>query len=352
VGEGSTLLVVFGLLLGGAVGAVLRRTHYCFMGALADLRLFGSRRRLRSYALALAVALVGSQLAAAATPFAWPQTPYFTAPLYGLGALAGGLAFGFGMVLAGGCLSRALTRAATGSLKAWLVLLLAGASGMLTSALLDVWAPSSPGLLGRLAEVWQQRPGWALALAFALAAVLAGYALRDPALRRFGPELKAALALGLLVAAGFALVGLVSGGGTGERIPATSVNYLRALVALGSGAGGPLFAFMAALLLGTLAGAALAAGPRAIRLEGLAGADLVRHVQGGLLMGIGGALAGGCTLGVALAGAAALAPTAWLATLAMMAGGVWGVAYLERGRLWPPFAARSAPAETDSSAAG
>jgi hypothetical protein len=62
---------------------------------------------------------------------------------------------------------------------------------------------------------------------------------------------------------------------------------------------------------------------------------MVRHLVGGALMGCGGALALGCTVGQGLSGVSTLSLGSWLALGSIMAGGWWGVKHLESGRLLP-----------------
>ena len=57
----SLTLWPWALLIGIAFGALVQRSHFCTMGCISDAVLFGSYRRLRVWALAIAVAVVGSQ---------------------------------------------------------------------------------------------------------------------------------------------------------------------------------------------------------------------------------------------------------------------------------------------------
>ena len=60
--DSTTLVVPLGALaLGLIFGATVQRSHFCRMGGISDAVLFGSFRRLRVWALAIAVALLGSQ---------------------------------------------------------------------------------------------------------------------------------------------------------------------------------------------------------------------------------------------------------------------------------------------------
>ena len=48
-------VVFLGIVLGAALGFVTRATHFCTMGAVADVVSMGSFTRLRMWALAIAV---------------------------------------------------------------------------------------------------------------------------------------------------------------------------------------------------------------------------------------------------------------------------------------------------------
>ena len=297
------------LLLGLAMGAVLQRTHFCTMGCVSDAVLFGSLRRLRVWALALAVALVGSQTVAVAGWVDLAASPYPRGGWQLAAALPGGVLFGLGMVQAGGCISRNLVRFGGGSLKAATALLavLVGAAG--TTALLPGAAPAA-----RLAT-----PGAPL-LALALAIALLGFSLRPNAMRGSPWDLITGLVLGGLVTVGWLGTALAG-------VRPDSINYLAF--------GRP--DIVLPLAGGTIVGALLTARARGeFRIERFTVAgDLRRHVVGGVLMGIGGSLAFGCTIGQGLTGASTVSPASLLALSGMLLGGWWGVKQLETGRLLP-----------------
>lgn len=324
------------LLIGAAFGAVVQRTHFCTMGAIADLVLFGGTRRLRAWLLALALALAGTQLLVAAGRLDPAATIYGRPPLGWLALAPGGLAFGFGMVLAGGCFSRNLVRIASGSLKALLAMLLAAAAAAAT------WQGALATLRTALADIPPRSlpsPGTSgIVLGSVLALGLAAWCLSDAAFRRSRSDLAAGIGLGLLppllwLAVGAELQPAAEGGLT------FAVPTARLLAGL---AGSPLPAFAAALVGGTLLGAFLAAAAaRQLRIEGFAGReDLLRTLAGGLLMGLGGGLAAGCSIGHGLTGLALLAPGSAIAVGGMAAGAAWALRWLATGRLQPFAAAR------------
>jgi uncharacterized membrane protein YedE/YeeE len=332
-------LVLAGLVLGLAFGAVAQQSHFCTMGAISDARLFGSWRRVRGWGLAFAAALLGTMALVLAGPLRLAETGYHPPALAPLGLVLGGLMFGFGMVLAGGCVSRNLVRLGGGSLKALVALLATGLAG--AAALVGVLAPPRLALQGVTFDIGDLPGGlgpllpW---LGIALALLLATRLLADRQLRRARAELLAALVIGGLVPLGW-LATTVLAADPFEPVTPASLTYVgptaRTLTLLVVGSTG--LPFGVALVAGTVLGALAAAlVTRQLRLEGFTStADLGRHLVGGALMGFGGVTAGGCTIGHGITGLATLAPASLLALAGIVGGALWALFYLERGRLVP-----------------
>ena len=59
--------------------------------------------------------------------------------------------------------------------------------------------------------------------------------------------------------------------------------------------------------------------------------DLTRHLGGAMLMGAGGVLALGCTIGQGITGMSTLALGSLIAWLSILGGGYLGIRYLEEG---------------------
>ncbi len=92
--------------------------------------------------------------------------------------------------------------------------------------------------------------------------------------------------------------------------------------------------FGVGLVGGVVVGAGLAARLAGEwRFEGFDGAPAMRrHIMGAVLMGFGAMLAGGCSIGAGVSGAATLALTSWLALCAMWAGAIAADWALDRPR--------------------
>ena len=333
---GSGLLgpVAAGLGIGMAVGVMLERSRYCTMGALTDLFLFGSWRRLRVWLVAAAMAIAGTSAFSLLGIVDLDRSPVVDAARAWPAMGVGGLLFGIGMVLAGGCASRSLVRFATGSMKSLVVLLLMaifaisvtqGPLSRLASPLLHPglpeWAGSHPlvmttlGAVGAIAlgiacisrqRVRGERAGMWLGIGLG-AACLAGWLLTGPGFAGEAPR-----SLDFAAPTGFLLLSFIDG-----TLPPS-----------------PLLAGAAAGVLAGAAISAVASGSFAIETFSDRG-DMLRHASGGVLMGIGGGLAFGCTVGQGITGLSTLAPGSFLAVAAMVAGCRLGLLHLEGRIRWP-----------------
>ncbi len=122
----ATTVVASIFALAFAFGAITQRTNFCTMGSVADIVTFGDWTRMRQWLLAIAVAILGTNLLAA-TGVIDTADSFYTSPRFmPLAYVIGGLLFGFGMVLTGGCGSKSLVRAGGGSLKSLVVLVVLG----------------------------------------------------------------------------------------------------------------------------------------------------------------------------------------------------------------------------------
>jgi len=341
-----------GTLLGFVFGAITYRTNFCTMGALSDILNLGDWRRFRSWMLAIAVAIAGAQALDWAGVVVLAKSMYLGPQLSWLGNILGGLMFGYGMVLTGGCVSRNIVRAGGGDLRALLSLAVLGIfaymaiGGLLGPARAAVEQATAVSLVPGTAATQgigdilaglsgRPMPGLGLAIGLAASAGLLIYCLRDPDFRRSPIHILAGLGVGLAVTAGWALTGLAYDELAARPTVPASITYVRPTgdtlewmmryTALG------LPGFGAATLLGALAGAALTAlAMGRFRLTTFADpADTMRNLGGAALMGVGGVAAGGCTIGQAVTGISTLALGSLLTILGIVAGGVWALKALE-----------------------
>jgi uncharacterized membrane protein YedE/YeeE len=319
------LVVLAGLLAGAAFGGTVQRTNFCTMGAISDIVLFADWRRMRAWLLAIAIALLATQALAVLGMVDLHRSAYLdTAPVWPAVVL-GGLLFGFGMTQTGGCVSKNLVRLGGGNLKSLVVLAVFAVVALLTT--LIVTSPEATPAL-------PQASG-ASAVARVTTAILAGgalllFCLKDGGFRRSRRDLGAGLVLGALVAVLWLVPAL---GATAQpallNFVAPVSEAARGLVDAATGGLG----FGVAAMIGAVAGAFVAArASGTFRTERFACRDDVfRHLVGAALMGAGGALAMGCTIGHGITGLSTLAGPSILAFFALIAGGLAGVRYLEHG---------------------
>src|SRR5439155_13958405 len=143
--DGGQTIVVSGLLIGLVYGSVGLLSGFCLLSGLRGWWADGDGRLVRSYALAIGVAVAGTQLLAAAGLADIGKSiylqPSFSAPVM----FFGGLLFGYGMVLSNGCGSRALVLLGRGNLRSFVVVIVLGISAQMT--LKGLIAPSRIVLL-------------------------------------------------------------------------------------------------------------------------------------------------------------------------------------------------------------
>ena len=347
------LVALWAFAAGIAFGAIAQRTNFCTMGALSDILFLENYNRMRAWLLAMAVAIAGSQMLDAAGLVDLGKSIYLAPNLGWLGGIAGGLMFGFGMTLAGGCGSRTLVRLGAGNLKSLIVFIVLGLFAYmtlrgLTGALRVATVETASIDLKRAGLATQGLPEIAGKLGIALAtartaiagiavAALGWYCFKDAAFRASPRDVVAGIGIGLLVVAGWAITGIV---GNDDFEPAQLASFTfvapigDALVYAITWSGAKIN-FGIAGVLGVVVGAFLAARASGeFRVESFNDkGDLLRHLSGAALMGAGGVTALGCTIGQGITGLSTLAAGSVIAILAILAGGVLGLRYLEEGTL-------------------
>jgi uncharacterized protein len=339
-----------GLAIGAALGAVMQRFAFCTMGAVADLVNFGDWSRMRMWLMAIAVAMLGTAGLTAAGLIAPGKSLYGGSQVLWLSNVVGGALFGFGMVLAGGCGSRTLTRLGAGNLKALVVLLVLGLFAYM----------AMKGVLGVLRVNTLEHAAIAVQNQSLLTALgpwigmAAGAALLAFVLLHASGRSKEVLLGGALVGLLVVLAWFVSGklgyvaedpntleeafvGTNSGRMEALSfvapVAYATDWLILFSDASRVL-SFGIMVVVGMIAGSALhALFSRSFRWEGFTTTeDLVNHVAGGALMGFGGVVAGGCTIGQGLSGLSVVSIGA-LITFPALILGAWAALLYQTHRL-------------------
>ena len=124
-GEVGTTVLTGAFAMAVVLGAVVSRTHFCTMGAVSDWVNMGDTGRFRAWVLAMAVALaavIGLELMAM-VGLDESRIPYRGANFAWARYVLGGVLFGIGMSLAGGCANKNLVRVGGGNAQSIVVLL-------------------------------------------------------------------------------------------------------------------------------------------------------------------------------------------------------------------------------------
>ena len=322
-------------------GVVANKTHFCIMGSISDWVNMGSRVRFRAWMLSIGIAILGSQ---AMVQLGWVDldgTMYRSANFGLAGFLIGGLLFGIGMTLGAGCGQRTLVRVGGGNLKSLVVLIVmaitayATLRGLLAPVRIDVFGPLSIDLeaqgitsqgietvLAHLVGASGQTLAVIVALVLGLGTII--YALKDKDFRASVDNILAGVTIGVLVVGAWYVTGVI-GNDDFEPVPVealtfiaptgNTVNYLMTWT-------GAEINFGIAVVLGMIVGSFLyAISSGNFRVEAFANrADMRNHLIAGVLMGFGGVLSFGCTIGQGVSGMSTLALGSLVALLSIMLG--------------------------------
>ena len=332
-------LIGGGFVVGLVFGAIAQRQRFCMVAAVANLVMMRAWRQAHAFLAAFAVAIAGTQGLEASGLVPVAESAYRVARVDWLGAGAGGLIFGFGAALAGGCAARTLVRAAEGSYGAWIALLMFALTaavtqfGMLSTArmtLSDVSAytlNADDSSLAALAGIPPAVAGVIAAFVCLGALMLVGRGAHNRRLILGGA------AIGALVVSAWWVTGhlardeftIVRPSALNISGPLARITY----VLTTDGRAG--LGFGIAFVIGTLAGSAASAlVGGTFRWQVPDARFIPNYLTGGALMGIGSITAGGCNIGQGLSGVSSLAIGSLIAAGAIFFGAVLGVKWLER----------------------
>ena len=347
------------------MGAVVNKTHFCTMGAVSDWMNIGDTGRMRAWVFSMAVALlgvVGLEFTGTINLSGETFPPFRSANFVWPRHVLGGLLFGIGMVFASGCGNKTLVRVGSGNLKSLTVLLI----GMAASYLM-LWSPlyekaflpwlqpltinlaqhgmptqQAGDVMARLAGQTPSRTvNTVVALLFAAGMLAFVFKSRD--FRASFDNILGGAVVGLAIVAGWYLTAGPPGAAWKDyaematdipsRVQAQSYTFISpmgdSLRYLLDPAKVSLLNFGVMALAGVITGSFLyAVATKTFRIEWFASAgDFANHAIGGVLMGVGGVLAMGCTVGQAITGMSTLAIGAMLTFVAIVAGAVATMKY-------------------------
>jgi len=355
------------------LGALVNKTNFCTMGAISDWVNMGDTGRMRAWLLAIAIAMLGVVVLEAngliKADAAFP--PYRANQLVWAENLLGGLMFGVGMTLASGCGNKCLIRIGGGNLKSIMVFAIIAVIAyymtnpfpnsdktLFTVLFYDWLRPLAVTLqtkqdLGSVLAGSDKATSARLIIGIVLGLGLAAFAFKSEDFRGNLDHILGGLVVGLAVLAAWYVTSNVAMSADGQTyslqnyvaeqwdmlakpedikpadsrpLSPQSFTFINPM--------GQTFGYMSAgfkpiaLTFGVMAVAGVILGSllwsllsRSFRIEWFAGfKDFANHFVGAVLMGFGGVLAMGCTIGQAVTGVSTLAIGSFITFAAIVAG--------------------------------
>ena len=373
--QSALLWATFAVAL--VMGMAVTKTNFCTMGAVSDIVNIGDSGRMRAWFFAIAIAMLGVTIfeatGLASVDGAFP--PYRGSNFIWAENLFGGIMFGIGMTFASGCGNKTLIRIGGGNIKSIFVLCVIaviayfmvnpfpGSDKTLMSVLfidgthlrdlaVSLSGPQDIGsmIAGKDGDASAMRLYVGLALSIALFI----YVFKSADFRKSFDNVFGGLMVGLAVLAGWYLsanIGVIIDGEPSnlraivegwdfimdepEGRPATasawstqSFTFINPMgQSLGYAVGGfeySALTFGLMALFGVIAGAFIwSVLTRSFRIEWFVDTrDFFMHLIGAILMGFGGVLALGCTIGQGITGVSTVA----LGSIIALAGIIFGSA--------------------------
>jgi uncharacterized membrane protein YedE/YeeE len=357
----QSLLWAFGLSL--VFGAIANKANFCTMGAVSDWINMGDLSRMRSWLLAIATAIIGVGLLeysgsidlSLTTSNETSNPPYRSANFIWLRHLLGGLMFGVGMTLSSGCGNKTLVRLGEGNMKSLVVLAIMGIaawwmlfSNLSYNAFLQWMLPlsidfSNHDIPGQdIATVFfgisgiEAGPAIGLVIALFVALPLLAWTLKSGDFRSNYELMSAGLVIGLLIVIGWYVTSGESGQALLEELDfmderpfftgAQSLTFIgptgHIAQYIKEGFSALFLTFGVTTIAGVVVGSFLYTVIfRKVRIEWfVTWNDFAMHVIGAVLMGIGGVLAMGCTIGQGITGVSTLALGSIVTIVSIIAG--------------------------------
>ena len=355
----STILWL-GFIIAFIMGAVATKTNFCTMGAVSDLVNMGDSGRIRAWLLAMAVAMIGVTVVESMGVLSVDSTrpPYRGSNFAWLEYILGGIMFGIGMTLGSGCGNKTLIRIGGGNLKSIVLFAIIavcayfminpfpGTDKTIYSEVFYSWTNTATvSLSGKqdLASIVGGGTGLRTALGFIIGLAIIGFVFKSAEFRSTKDNVVAGIVIGLCVLGAWYVTGgmgainadgetyswtsyasddnwsMLEEGSRPDGVAVQSYTFINPIgESLGyalSGFDSNVVTFGLMALFGVIAGALFwSLVSKSFRIEWFVDfKDFLTHVIGGILMGIGGVLALGCTIGQAITGVSTLALGSFLA---------------------------------------
>lgn len=335
-----TWMIISGLIVGILLGFVMQRTRFCLTGGFRDM--YVQKNNKMFYALLVAITVQSIGLLAL-TSFGVITIAHETFPV--IGTIIGSFIFGIGIVLAGGCATGTWYRAGEGLIGSWVALILYALSAAVTKTgiLLPLMEKvNTPTNVNASMSQTTGIPAWILVLVLLIITItLVVRTLRKPKPKVAVPKLKqkytgirhylfekryhpflAGIAVGIIALIAWPM-SYSTGREGGLGITTPSANLIQFFIT------GDLkfIDWGVFLILGIFAGSYIAArGAKEFKWRLPDKITIRNSAIGGICMGFGASVAGGCSIGNGLVETAALSWQGWIGLVSMILG-TWFMSY-------------------------
>jgi uncharacterized membrane protein YedE/YeeE len=355
--EITAKLLLYIATLGFVLGFVVNKTNFCTMGAVSDWVNIGDLSRLKAWMLAAAVAILGVTIFEYIGMFDTnaSRIPYKNSVLLWPRYVIGGLMFGVGMTYASGCGNKILIRVGGGNIKSLFVLIVAGFMAYLMTRtdfygiIFHSWMnPISPDLakigifdqslstiLSSLVVI-DNSASFKLIIGLLVTALMFSWIFRSGTFQKNIDNIISGFTVGGIVV----LAWFITGGDLGQEwietndfmdvpLPGVGVQSFtfinpmaETMIFFGNKANIYYLTFGVTALLSVITGSFVySLMTKSFRIEWFASKeDFTRHMIGAVLIGIGGVLSLGCTIGQGVTGVSTLAIGSFITLISIILG--------------------------------
>jgi uncharacterized protein len=333
---------LLGLAGGAVLGLAARLGEFCTFGAIESAYMGHDQRRMRLWGIVLGVAILSVFILDATGRMDVTQTLYHTTKWNPWASIFGGLVFGYGMALSGNCGFGALARFGGGDIRALVVVVVIAISGYFTLngplayiriVLFPTTASNSPQGFAHLLSTYTGAPP--ILFAVVIAVGLIAWALLHAPLRQRKTVMLWGIAAGLAIASAFWGTSVLRDTSFDEVMVqghTFTAPLGRTLLYLMTSSGGRI-GFSVGSVVGVMAGAFIGAHIKGhFRWEACDDPrELGRQAAGAFLMGVGGVVALGCSIGQGVSAFSTLAYSAPVTLAAIVFGAIIGIRHLLTG---------------------
>lgn len=317
------IINILGVFIGIAFGIIAQKNQFCFSGSIKDYILTKSTKRGASVIMAMIVAIISTTLITNYFEIDLTQSSYFKTNINYFAIIVGGLLFGMGMMIADGCSSRSLVKYAQGDINALITLVFIGIFAYATTKglLYGILNPfvNNPFLIEISSYIKNDKMNIFIILAILITILL--YLIKK--IKRIFSLLDGFL-IGLLVSFAWFVTGFIGQESMEREIALSGISFVYPTAKTLE-----LFtyyelnelSFGVCMVCGVLVGTFIMSFINKKYSFGCTANQNINKVKyniiGGSLMGTGGILAIGCTVGQGLTGLSTLAFSSLLAIISI-----------------------------------